>query len=73
VRFTDRTFKNFKLLERDPQILCLMAFERTVQALLQQFIQRGLNRALGLLVFAFPKHKSLLRHGLFKTQVGLDH
>jgi hypothetical protein len=72
VRFTDRAFKDFELLERDPQLSGLMAFERTVQALFQQFIQRRLNRALGLFVFAFPKHTSLLRHGLFKTQVWLD-
>jgi hypothetical protein len=73
VRFTDRTFQVFKLLKRDPQIPCLMAFERPVQTLLEQFVQRGLGCAFGLLGFSFPKHKSLLRYRPCETQVGLDH
>jgi hypothetical protein len=59
----------FKLLECDPQILDLMAFERPVQALLEQFVQRGLGCAFGLLGFSFPKHKSLLLDGKRETQV----
>jgi hypothetical protein len=73
VRFTDRTFKDFKLLECDPQIPCLMAFERPVEALLEQFIQRGLGCAFGLFGFSFPKHTLLLRYRPCETQVGLDH
>jgi hypothetical protein len=69
VRFTNRTFKDFKLLERDPQIPGLMAFERPVQALLEQFVQGGLGRAFGLLGFSFPKHTLLLLDGNCETQV----
>jgi hypothetical protein len=62
----------FKLLECDPQIPGLMAFERTVQALLEQFVQRGLGCAFGLLGFPFPKHTLLLPDGKRETQVVLD-
>jgi hypothetical protein len=58
----------FKLFECDPQIPGLMAFERPVQALLEQFVQRGLGSAFGLFGFSFPKHKSLLPDGKCKTQ-----
>jgi hypothetical protein len=73
VRFAAGTFQMFKLLECDPQIPCLMAFERPVQALLEQFIQRGLGRTFGLFGFSFPKHTLLLRYRPCETQVGLDH
>jgi hypothetical protein len=63
----------FKLFERDPQLSNLMPFERPVQALLEQFIQRGLGCAFGLLGFSFPKHTSLLSDGNRETQVWLDH
>jgi hypothetical protein len=73
MRFTNRTFQVFKLLERDAQIPDLMPFERPVKALLKQFVQRSLRCAIGLLGFAFPKHKSLLPDGKRETQVWLDH
>jgi hypothetical protein len=50
-----------------------MAFERPVQALLQQFVQRSLGCAFGLFGFAFPKHTSLLLDGKREMQVWLDH
>jgi hypothetical protein len=50
-----------------------MAFERTAQALLKQFVQRSLGCTFGLLGFSFPKHKSLLLDGNHETQVRLDH
>jgi hypothetical protein len=61
------------LFERDSQLPGLMAFERAVQALFEQFTERGAGRAIGLLGFAFPKHKLLLRHRCCKTQVRFDH
>ena len=68
VRFTTGTFQVFKLLERDAQVSDLMAFERPVQALLEQFIQRSLGCALGLFGFAFPKHTSLLLDAVSEKQ-----
>jgi hypothetical protein len=73
VRFTVGTLQALELFERDPQLFGLMAFEGTVQALLEQFTERGAGRAVGLLGFAFPKHKLLLRHRCCKTQVWLEH
>ena len=58
----------FKLLERDPQISDLMAFERPVQALLEQFIQRSLGCIFGLFGFAFPEHRLLLLDGVSEKQ-----
>ena len=62
----------FKLLKRDPQISDLMAFERPVQALLEQLVQRSLGCAFGLLGFAFPKHRLLLLDAESEKQIVLS-
>jgi hypothetical protein len=73
VCFAAGTFQTLELLKRDPQIPGLMAFERPVQALLEQFVQRSLGCTFGLLGFSFPKHTLLLRYRPCEMQVGLDH
>ena len=73
MRFATGTFQTFELFKRDPQFFGLMAFERTVQALLEQFIQCSAGCAVELIGFSFPKHRSLLLDGKLETQVWLDH
>ena len=68
MRFTVRTLQALELFERDPQLFGLMAFEGPVQALLEQFVQRGLGCAFGFFDFAFPKHKLLLLDAESKKQ-----
>ena len=71
--FATGAFQALELFERDPQLASLMAFERTAQALLEQFTQCAAGCAVELLGFSFPKHRSLLRYGMLRTQVWLDH
>jgi hypothetical protein len=72
VGFAAGALQALELFKRDAQLFGLMTFEGSVEALLEQFAERGTGRAIGLLGFSLPKHKSLLRHDKRETQVWLE-